>query len=126
MQIAITTATATLGSAVCTEFQQSPFLLILTVSDAGEVLTTVPLQIEQGHGAALATAQIILQHRCEAVLTGSLPEAAFDLLADAGITRYHAIGLMVEEAVHAMNNRQLDFIRSPEGAAGCSGHQHHS
>lgn len=124
MHIAITSTNTSLERAVCAKLQQSPVLLILSVSDAGEILEHLPLPIEQGHDAAMTTARTILQHRCEAVLTGDLPKAAFDLLADAGITRYQAVGLKVGEAVRAMNERLLDFIRSPQGGTHCSGHHH--
>ena len=120
MNIAVTTAGDTLNSAVFHEFSQTPFLLVVNVDTMR--FTALPHEPREGSDQALARA--ILEHNCEAVITGKLGEEAFKILADEAVTRYCAKGMSAAFALEAMENRELDFIRNPEGTDECASSHH--
>lgn len=70
-------------------------------------------------------AQHIINAQCEALLCGFIYDARFfETIVQAGVTRYLAAGMTVEEAVDAMNAYQLNMIPDYAGGPGCSGHDH--
>jgi predicted Fe-Mo cluster-binding NifX family protein len=84
MNIAVTTVDSSLESAVFCEFAKTPWLLIVNV----EKMTCTAIAHSFAAGSDRELARIVLEHRCEAVITGKLDEEAFDALADEGVTRY--------------------------------------
>lgn len=120
MNIGVTATGKGLDSTVFDKFGQTPFLLIVNMDT--QDCTVIPHQPEPGSDRALA--RLVLEHRCEAVITGSVDEGAFDILADDGVTRYAATGMVVEEALEAMEKRALPFIRNPQGSDQCMGNHH--
>ncbi|PIE57519.1 MAG: hypothetical protein CSA33_07905 [Desulfobulbus propionicus] len=121
MNIALTTDGSTLDSTVFYEFAGAPWLLIVNV-DTMEC-TAIAHVVAPGSDEDMA--RKILEYRCEAVMTGKLTEKAFNILADEGVTRYAAAGMGVRKALAAMDNRELRFIRNPEGTDSCQGWHHH-
>ena len=121
MNIAITTTGSTLESPVSPVFAQTPYLLIVEVESMR--CTAITHAVAPGSDEKLA--RTILEHDCEAVITGDLSPAAFTLLADAMVTRFRATDLSAREALSAMDNRRLEMIRNAEGSGGCSGTHHH-
>jgi len=121
MNIAITTSDATLDSSVFYDFAQSPYLLIVNV----DTMAYTPVAHCVTAGSDQELARVVLEHRCEAVITGRLSEKAFDLLADDGVTRYAAGDMTAREALDAMESRQLTFIRTVDGSSPCGGGHHH-
>lgn len=121
MNIAITTTGPTLESPVAASFAQSPYLLIVDVESM--TYTVIAHAVAPGSDASLA--RTILEHNCEAVITGALSPAAFALLADAMVTRFRADNRTGREALVAMDNRGLELIRSAEGTGSCAGDHHH-
>lgn len=70
-------------------------------------------------------ARHILDAQCEALLCGFIYDPQFfETIAQAGVTRYLAAEMTVEEAVAAMNAYQLNMIPDYVGGPGCSGHGH--
>lgn len=120
MKIAVTAAGDTLNNLVFHEFSQAPFLLVVNVETMD--FTAIPHTPKAGSDQALA--QAILEHDCEAVITGKLDEDAFKILADAAVTRYSGTGMTAAYALEAMENRELDFIRNPEGTDECASAHH--
>ena len=120
MNIAVTTVDPTLESAVFCEFAKTPWLLIVNV----EKMTCTVIAHSCAAGSHRELARIVLEHRCEAVITGKLDEGAFDVLADEGVTRYLAEGMSARAALDAMEKRQLELIRNPDGSTTCSGSHH--
>lgn len=120
MNIAVTTASDTLDSLVFREFAQTPFLLVVNV----ETMGCTPLPHIPGAGSDVALANAVIEHNCEAVITGKLSEGAFKLLADAAVTRYLGTGMTAAYALEAMERRELDFIRNAEGTDECASSHH--
>ena len=120
MKIAVTATGDTLNSLVFHEFSQAPFLLVVNVETMN--FTAIPHVPQPGSDQALA--QAILEHDCEAVITGKLEEDAFKILADAAVTRYCGTGMTAAYALEAMENRELGLIRNPEGTDECASAHH--
>ena len=71
---------------------------------------------------ALEYGQILIAEDCEAVVCGPhIGQAAFDPIADAGVTRFRGDGLTVQEAYRGACNNTLPIIPEYEGGPGCSG-----
>ncbi|ADW17601.1 hypothetical protein Despr_1446 [Desulfobulbus propionicus DSM 2032] len=121
MNIALTTTGSTLDSAVTDEFARALYLLLVNV----ETMTCIPIEHTMSPGSDCELARIVLTHRCEAIITGTLTEAAFAILADDGVTRYRARNMTAREALDAMERRELDLIRNADGSGACSGSHHH-
>lgn len=69
------------------------------------------------HGKRLS--QEIVEHDCEAVITGALLPEAFDILAEGCVTRYDGRDHSVNEALVLMDKYALKLIRNPEGTDDC-------
>lgn len=121
MNIAITTSGPTLESPVYAAFAEAPYLLIVEV----ESMHCIAIAHTVAPGSDAFLARTILEHDCEAVITGALSPTAFALLADAMVTRFRAADLSARETLSAMDNRGLELIRNAEGSSGCSGTHHH-
>jgi len=121
MNIAVTTTGSTLDSHLCAAFAQTPYLLIVDV----ESMTCTPISHTVAPGSDEKLARTILDHNCEAVITGNLSPTAFALLADAMVTRFRATNLSAREALAAMDNRTLELIRNADGSGTCAGDHHH-
>jgi predicted Fe-Mo cluster-binding NifX family protein len=66
----------------------------------------------------------VMDFDCEAVITGNLSQSAFDILADACITRYFGYGNSAEKALVLMGKNSLKLIRNVNGTEECSGNHH--
>lgn len=121
MNIAITSTDSTLEAPVCATFAQAPYLLIIDVESM--ICTAIPHAVAPGSDEQLA--RTVLDHNCEAVITGTLAPAPFAILADAMITRFRATNLSARQALAAMDSRTLELIRNADGSATCSGDHHH-
>lgn len=117
MKIAMTMNGNVLESSVSTEFETGQYLLVVRRSEVNiEAIETI-----EGFNAE-QLAQKIITLNCEGIITGSFKsQQAFDILADAGLTRYLGIGYSGMEALQLMKKRALPLIRNFEGAEGCSG-----
>lgn len=117
MNIAITAHNADINSLVFQDFASTPFLLIINV----DTMTCTPIAHTCAPGSDQHLARTILEHDCEAVITGTLTEAAFNILAKNHVTRYAAANMTAAYAVATMEHRELSLIRNPEGTDECHG-----
>ncbi|NCD25120.1 MAG: hypothetical protein EOL86_05965 [Deltaproteobacteria bacterium] len=117
MNIAISAAGPKLDSPVFDEFRNTPFLLIVNVETMD--CTSIPHVPQPESDQELATK--ILELDCEALITGTIDTAAFNILANNAVTRYNGVGFTAGASLEAMEARQLKFIRNPEGTDECHG-----
>jgi predicted Fe-Mo cluster-binding NifX family protein len=120
MKIAMTMDGTALESAVSSEFDSSPYLLVVRRSE-----TALEAIEEIGDLTAEQLAQKIIDLNCEGIITGNFKsQPAFDLLADAGLTRFRGAGHSGFETLALMKNKTLPLIRNFAGTEGCSGDHH--
>jgi len=115
MKIAVTAAGEGLTSPVFGEFAQTPFLLLVDM----DTMECVSIPHSPAPDSDQDLARMILEHRCEAVITGKLEKKAFDMLADEAVTRYSGTGMTAAYALDAMESRELDLIRNAAGTDAC-------
>ena len=114
-------------------------MMIAAAADKNDMTALIPDTMEKAKGVMLFDletgepprfvtenlARHIIDAQCEALLCGFIYDAAFfEAVAGAGVTRYLAADMTVEEAVEAMNAYQLTMIPDYVGGPGCSGHGH--
>lgn len=82
---------------------------------------------ERGEMSQVDLARWVLEEDCEAIITGPLEEAPFEIIAEEGmITRYNGVGLEALESVRMMNAYRLKLIPDFIGGTGChSGEECH-
>lgn len=119
MKIALTTGGNTLESKVSEEFEESKYLLIVETDDLS--FNFYPYD----HKDPVKMAKKIIECNCEAVITGSIEEAAFEELATAQVTRYYGSNYNAREALNLMEAYKLDYIRDYKGGEGVHMHHHH-
>jgi predicted Fe-Mo cluster-binding NifX family protein len=115
MKIAVATNGNTLTSPVAQEFEQSTHLLIVDMVDLSFKAFE---NREQEQGSGMEMARTIKEYDCEAVITGSIQEPAFELLAGEQITRYRGAGVTAQEALEMMERLQLELISDYAGNMG--------
>ncbi len=120
MKIALTLNGNTLESKVSDNYDTYQYLLVVSLPDMSSDF------IKKNELASAKTvAQEIINLNCEGIITGNFhSQEAFDILADACITRYLGVGYTGLEALELMNKRSLPLIRNFEGTDGCSGDHH--
>ena len=70
-------------------------------------------------------AKATLSWNCEAIVCGGdIEREAFDILADAQISRYDGYGLHASQVLKQLYLYQLPLIREYRGGPGCQGHSH--
>lgn len=117
MKIAISADGPNLDSPVFKEFMSAPFLLIVNMETMHcESIAHVPAP-----GSDQQLAMLVLEHRCEALITGELRTEAFNILANDHVTRFNGVGLSAKAALKAMEDRELQLIRNPDGVDECQG-----
>ncbi|MBC3898812.1 NifB/NifX family molybdenum-iron cluster-binding protein [Acetobacterium malicum] len=120
MRIAMTMDGNALESAVSSKFDASSYLLVIRCS---EIAIEAIEKIEGITAEQLA--QKIIDLNCEGIITGNFKsQPAFDLLADAGLTRFQGVGHSGREALELMKQRTLPLIRNFAGTERCSDDHH--
>ncbi|GAB1410591.1 NifB/NifX family molybdenum-iron cluster-binding protein [Desulfovibrionales bacterium] len=117
MRIAITAHSEDINSLIFQEFATTPFVLIVNV----DTMACTPIAHTPAPGSDEQLARTIVEHDCEAVITGTLAEAAFAMLAKNHVTRYAAGNMTAAYALDAMERRELQLIRNPQGTDECHG-----
>ncbi len=118
MFIAVAADGRDLSGAVSESLETCAFLLIVNM-DTGEVEALE----NSGDETGAALAALVLAHDCEAIITGGLHPAAFDLNADAQVTRYDGLGCSAGKALALMEQYRLKLIRNPEKTEECESHE---
>lgn len=122
MKIAITANGNTLDNLVAEEFERSDFLLIIETDDLSY---RVYANEELKSGSGLAMTKKVIEFNCEAIITGSIEQPAFDELAMYQVTRYFGANHSVMDALNLMEDYKLDIIREYKGGEGMAHEQHH-
>jgi predicted Fe-Mo cluster-binding NifX family protein len=121
MKIAIATNGNTLESLVAEEFEQSAFLLIVETDDLS--YKVYPNE-EHTDGSGLAMTKKVIECDCEALITGSIEQLAFDELALAQVTRFLGANHSAKDVLNLMEAYKLNIIRDYKGGEGMF-HEHH-
>jgi predicted Fe-Mo cluster-binding NifX family protein len=123
MNIAIAVDGNSMASPVSEQFERCSNLLIVNAGTMKVTIIPNPEASDKVAGEHLG--QAVLRYDCEAVITGLIQPAAFNILADAFVTRYLGTGYDAATALDRMHNRKLDLIRNINGSGGCAGPHHH-
>lgn len=118
MNIAVAADGESVESQVSEEFALCLYLLIVNMDD----LTVTSMKTEELLGTSREgdLARKVLAYNCEAVITGIINQTAFDILADAQVTRYFGAGHSVKDALELCEKRLLNLIKDQ-----CSTHHPH-
>lgn len=128
MNIGVTVDDNNLNSIVSEKFSGCKYLIIVNIDDqsVGKDLRIKNIMAvkNQDNDSRMKLAQELIDFDCEAVITGELEPAEFDLIADACITRYYGAGCQASDALERMEKRELSLIRNLQGTDGCDGSHH--
>ncbi len=108
MKIAVVADGPRRDSIIPAEFEKGAFLLIFEVET--DMVSAYP-----NTGPDTALARKIVQEDCEAVISGGIGKDAFEVLADAQVTRFNGEGMPADRAMEWMEAMKLDLIRVPRG-----------
>lgn len=122
MNIAVAADGKSLESKVSEEFDQCLYLLIVNMDDLSITVVKNDELSKSATGENLASE--VLKHDCEAVITGKIKPLAFNILADAYVTRFSGVGNSVENALELMEKNSLKIMKNYDGTEGCGGNHH--
>ena len=114
MYIAVAADGKSLKNAVSDEFASCKYLLIVNMDNM-----KIEAIANSGDPYGISLAHEVVDHHCEAVITGKLTPEAFDIIADDDITRYDGRGHSVQEALSRMDRNALKLIKNVEGTDEC-------
>ena len=117
MNIAVTTDGESIDSQVSEKFELCLYLLIVNMNDL--TITVINKDLLLGTSPEKDLAYKVLEYNCEAVITGNINQTAFDILADAFVTRYFGVGHSAKDALELSEKRMLKLIKED-----CTGHHH--
>ncbi|MBC3889816.1 hypothetical protein GH810_16045 [Acetobacterium paludosum] len=118
MYLAMTMEGKTLASKVSQRFELCKYLLVVETSDLSINVIENKADLSEEN-----LARKVIEFGCEGIITGGLNPAAFDVLADAYITRYSGVGHSGTEALKLLEKRKLELIKTVDGSDGC-GREH--
>ena len=101
MKIAVTCENMEINGLVPNTFKDSEFLMIID-ADKNQIFKIYGKQDPEN----MVFAQKVLEHDCEAIICGPMEKEPFELLADAGVTRYNGSGRKVQKAYFAGTRRK--------------------
>lgn len=122
MNIAVAADGKSLHNLVSEQFEQCLYLLIVNMNDLSVIVIKNHQLLANSSDENLANE--VLKYDCEAVITGNINSAAFNVLADAGVTRFFGVGHSVQNALELMGKKSLEFIKNCDGTNVCDGHRH--
>lgn len=123
MNIAIAVDGDVIGSQVSEQFERCKNLLIVNATTME--VTVIPNDDVEDNISGERLAQKVLDHDCEAVITGLIQSVAFELLAGAGVTRFLGTKYDGAMALVFMHANKLELIRDANGGDNCGGSHHH-
>ena len=119
MYIAVAADGKDFESNVSKEFKNCEYLLVISTPD----MTIEAIENKEDiTGDDLA--RIIVERKCELVITEKLELSEFDILADACVTRFFGYGNTVRVAINMMSINMLQLIRTYDGSDTCGGASH--
>ncbi|MBC3803174.1 hypothetical protein GH808_01780 [Acetobacterium fimetarium] len=119
MYLAMTMDGKTLASNVSSQFETCSYLLVVDTKDLSVKAIENKSDLSEEN-----LAQKVIACDCEGIITGAFNSAAFNVLADAYITRYAGAGYSGLEALELIKQRKLDLIKTLDGSDGCGGDHH--
>jgi predicted Fe-Mo cluster-binding NifX family protein len=119
MYLAMTMDGKTLESNVSSQFETCSYLLVVDTKNL-----SVNVIENKGDLSEENLAKKVIAFDCEGIITGAFNAPAFNLLADAYITRYAGAGYSGLEALDLMEQRKLELIKTIDGSDGCGGDHH--
>ena len=122
MKIAVTADGKSLDSKVAEEFEECLYLLIVNMEDFSITAIKNDNLSQSSSGEKLGNE--VLKHDCEALITGKIKPLAFNILADACVTRFLGTGSSVQNALELMKKRSLKLLKNYDGTDECGGHHH--
>ncbi|KLU63680.1 dinitrogenase iron-molybdenum cofactor [Desulfosporosinus acididurans] len=122
MNIAVAADGKSMDSMVSKEFERCLYLLIVNMNDLRITVIKNDKYLECSSTESLASE--VLKHDCEALITGKIEPLAFNILADAYVTRFFSAGSSVKNALDLMEKNALIIIKNSDGTEDCSGHHH--
>ncbi|WPC43799.1 NifB/NifX family molybdenum-iron cluster-binding protein [Clostridium sp. JS66] len=122
MNIAVAADGENLSSKVSRKFEKCLYLLIVDMN--GLNITVIKNDELFEDSCTKSLADYILKYDCEALITGDIEKTAFDILADAGVTRLFGADYSVEKALELMEKRSFKLIRNYDGTNSCGGNHH--
>lgn len=122
MNIAVAADGKSLDSRVSEQFERCSYLLIVNMNDLS--ITVIKNNKSSEYSSAESLASEVLKHDCEALITGKIESLAFNILADANVTRFCSAGSSVQNALNLMEKNSLKIIKNFDGTENCGGHHH--
>ncbi|MGC7873295.1 NifB/NifX family molybdenum-iron cluster-binding protein [Desulfosporosinus sp. SYSU MS00001] len=122
MNIAVATDGKSLDSKVSEQFERCSYLLIVNMNDLSITVIKNNKSLECSSAESLASE--VLKYDCEALITGKIESLAFNILADANVTRFFSAGSSVQNALDLMEKNSLKIIKNFDGTENCGGHHH--
>ena len=121
MYLAMSMDGKTLENNVSQQFETAKYLLVV---DTTSLSVSAIENCESFSAESLA--QKVIDLNCEGIITGAISHPqAFEILADACITRFWGSGKTGMEALDLMKKRELKLIRTIDGTDGCGGDHNH-
>jgi len=122
MYLAMTTDGKTLESNISQRFEECKYLLVVNTNDLSVNA------IEKSDDVTLESlAQKVIELNCEGIITGVIGHLeAFNILADAYVTRFLGAGYSGTEALDLMAKRELQLIKTITGSDHCDGNHDHN
>jgi len=109
MRIAVTTQGNDLGAQIDSRFGRAPKFLVLDTETMRFDVVSNTQSLDLAQGAGIQSAQNILVHKPEVVLTGNCGPKAFRVLKAAGIKVVVGVNGRIADAIHDyMNGKYVE------------------
>ena len=122
MKLCVSSTGMEISSRIDTAFGRAPYFLIIdTETENIEVVNNSAAAT--GHGAGIAAAQIVVDKRVDAVLTGYVGPNAFNALHAAGIRIFEGVAEhdTVGQAIERFKSQAYTETTAPTAGPGCGG-----
>lgn len=109
MTIAIPVDKADISSDVCVSFGRAPYFLIYDTDTKDRVFIDNSAAASAG-GAGIKAAQVIVDHKVEALLTPRCGQNAVDVLEGGDVKLYKTVKPSVQETIDAFEKGELSLL----------------
>lgn len=117
MKVSVAVGSREVNGIIPGELADASYLFIVDV-DNFQIIRILPAEPENRD---VFFAEQTVKEDCEAIICGEIEEAAFEILARAGVSRYLGTGETAGRSIKLMNDYRLPQIRDCKGGAGCPG-----
>ena len=115
MKLAFATDMTGPGNIIPEKFQDAECLVIIDDEDENYYKTYLRDDVDN-----IFFAKCTAENECELIICGLIEKEAFEIIADACVTRYYGGGLDMETDYNKMVDYRLDCIADFIGGTGCS------